>query len=97
MIPRPSGNGWIRSFQLFGEIVRGRYDLVVILPSIPVYRFAARLAMPRRLVYVPQAPDGAHMAEHMLRSVAEQLGLSAPPARDSEPTCNTSAAARPSG
>jgi ADP-heptose:LPS heptosyltransferase len=75
LIPRVDGAAFARCLQLFRAIRSGKYDLVVILPSIGAYLWTARLAGARRIIYVPQMPAGLHMAEHMLHSVASALNV----------------------
>jgi ADP-heptose:LPS heptosyltransferase len=75
MIARPDGGAYSRCVQLFQTVLRGSYEIVVILPSIPAYRWAAALAGAKQVVYVPPCPDGAHMADHMLQCVAARIGL----------------------
>jgi heptosyltransferase-2 len=75
LISRVDGSAFARCYQLYETIRRGKYDLVVILPSIPAYRWAAKLARTSQIVFVTSSPEGVHMAEHMLTVVAARLGL----------------------
>ncbi len=77
LIERVDGGASARCLQLFKLIRKGRYDVVVILPSIPAYRWTAILAGAHKIVFVDQTPESAHMAQHILSSVAAKLGISA--------------------
>ena len=72
LIPRINGGSLARGAQLFKIIVKDRYDLVVILPSLPFYSFIAKLTG-RRVVTVPKADESKHMADHMLDAVMQML------------------------
>ena len=58
LIKRREGGSTARVFQLSRLIRSQSYDLVIILPSIPVYAFVARLALAKRIIMVPPA-DGS--------------------------------------
>ena len=75
LIARADGNWWARCVQLWRLIRSGQYDRVIILPSINAYRWAARLAGAKQIIYVPPAPLNAHLASHMLDCVAASLGI----------------------
>jgi ADP-heptose:LPS heptosyltransferase len=79
LIARADGGSFARCAQLFRTVSAGSYDLVVVLPSIPPYRWAATLARARQVVYVSPCPGGAHMADHMLRFTSAKLGIEAGP------------------
>ncbi len=75
LIARIDGNWWARCVQLWRLIRSGKYNRVIILPSINVYRWTARLAGAKRVIYVPPAPADAHLASHMLEHVSASLGI----------------------
>jgi heptosyltransferase II len=79
LIARADGGSFARCAQLFRTVSAGSYDLVVVLPSIAPYRWAATLARAPQVVYVPPCPSGAHMADHMLRYTSAKLGIEAGP------------------
>ncbi len=74
LIPRVNGDSIARGKQLYQVIVNGKYDLVLILPTLPFYSFIARLTG-RRVIMVPKADETKHMADHMLDSVKSFLPI----------------------
>jgi len=91
LVARPDGGAFARCAQLFRTVLEGAYDLVIVLPSIDAYRWAAMLGGAKQVIYVPPCPEGAHMADHMLQVVAVRLGIRPAPLKY---TLNVSDAAR---
>ena len=75
LIARADGNWWVRCRQLWRLIRSGNYECIIILPSINAYRWAARLAGAKQIIYVTPAPLSAHLASHMLDYVAASLSV----------------------
>ncbi len=75
VIGRASGGAFARCLQLFGLIRQGRYDAVLILPSIPAYLVASRLAGARTVFMVPRMKGTRHITRHLLEHVGAFLKL----------------------
>jgi lipopolysaccharide heptosyltransferase II len=73
LIPRVDGGSFARGLQLFRLIQSGRYDIIIVLPSLPFYNFIAQLAGGHRVITMPKAREDRHMADHMLDVLQEHF------------------------
>lgn len=81
VIPRVDGGAAARCLQLAQVLRRGRYDAVVVLPSIAAYDTTVRLAgTPTRLT-TPQLAGRVHLADHLLQTVLPLASDGYPPRR----------------
>src|SRR5579862_9473239 len=61
VVPRVAGGATARCLQLAGVLRKGRYQAVVVLPSIPAYNTTARLAGTPTCVTTPQLQGRIHL------------------------------------
>jgi ADP-heptose:LPS heptosyltransferase len=74
VIPRVAGGAMARCWQLARILRSGRYQAVVVLPSIPAYNTTARLSGTAVRVNTPQLEGRVHLADHLLEAVQPLTG-----------------------
>jgi len=74
LIPRVSGGFLRRCWQLWITLVRGKYETVVILPSIFAYKAVAFLAFTPRKIFGRRTASNEHMCDAMLDTILPLIG-----------------------